>query len=135
MAEQTDDLMVTVRASDLRAVLQAADYVTNRSLVGPVDRMGDALALATMRRDAEREGQTVDVKQCGFCSQTGHTTDECPVAREHYCMSADGGCGHPWGYHVEDRGCTMPVDRHGLPITRNEQAVGSCGCQRKKEEA
>ena len=131
MSEQDDDLMVTVRASDLSAVLQAADYVTNRSLIGPVDRMGDALALATMQRDAA----PLETKHCGWCSKTGHTTDECVTIREHYCMKADGGCGHPWWYHTEDRGCTMPVDRLGLPISRNEHAVGPCGCQRQKEGA
>lgn len=58
MSDQTtenDALMVTVRAADLRAVLAAADYMTDRSLIGPVDRMSDAVALATMRADLDAE--------------------------------------------------------------------------------
>lgn len=47
--------MVTVRLEDLRVVLQKAEYVEDVSLRGPVDRMGDAVALATLRRDEEDE--------------------------------------------------------------------------------
>lgn len=49
-------VMVTVPAEDLAAVLEAAEYVTNTALRGPVDRMGDALALATMKAAREEEG-------------------------------------------------------------------------------
>jgi hypothetical protein len=48
-----NDATVTVSLEDLRAVLLAADYISNSSLRGPVDRLGDAVALATMRRDAQ----------------------------------------------------------------------------------
>lgn len=40
---------VTVDLEDLVAVLNAADYVHDRSLIGPVDRMGDAVALVRLR--------------------------------------------------------------------------------------
>lgn len=40
---------VTVNVDDLRTVLQAADYINDRSLLGPVDRMGDAVALVSLR--------------------------------------------------------------------------------------
>jgi ribosomal protein S28E/S33 len=46
--------MVEVPLEDLRAVLQAVDYMENRSLIGPVDRLGDIVALATMRREESR---------------------------------------------------------------------------------
>lgn len=54
-------MTVTVRADDLRAVLADADYTSNRRLVGPVDRMGDALALATVRADLEAERAALPV--------------------------------------------------------------------------
>jgi len=41
---EVTDLTVTVRADDLAAVLNAVDYMSDRTLIGPVDRMGDALA-------------------------------------------------------------------------------------------
>ena len=48
-----NELMVTVRADDLSAVLESTDYMSNRPLIGPVDRMGDALALARLREANE----------------------------------------------------------------------------------
>jgi hypothetical protein len=47
-------LMVTVRLDDLLAVLCAVDYIEDRSLVGPVDRMGDAAA--AVRLESKIEG-------------------------------------------------------------------------------
>lgn len=46
---------VTVNLDDLNAVLRKADYVNDRSLVGPVDRMGDAIASIRLRETLERE--------------------------------------------------------------------------------
>lgn len=46
---------VTVNLEDLRRVVQAADYMNDRSLIGPVDRLGDAIALATMKADLHAE--------------------------------------------------------------------------------
>lgn len=54
-AKVVEELMVSVRASDLRQVLGKAEYVEDKSLRGPVDRMGDALLLATMKRDEWEE--------------------------------------------------------------------------------
>lgn len=42
----------------------------------------------------------------------------------HYCAA----CGHPNDYHDAQRGCTMPLDRSGLPVTRTSETVSSCGC-------
>ena len=47
--------LVTVRVTDFRAVLRAVDYVRNRELLAPVDRLGDAVALATMRAELAAE--------------------------------------------------------------------------------
>ena len=44
--------MVSVRLEDLRLVLGKADYMLHRSLLGPVDRMADVVALASMKQDA-----------------------------------------------------------------------------------
>lgn len=111
MSEQystESDATVTVSLEDLRAVLDAVDYMADRSLIGPVDRLGDAVALATMRRDTERETRVIP-----------------PGEDPHYCPT----CDHPWGYHHAERGCTMPLDRDGLPIMRTDQEVRRCACR------
>lgn len=46
----------------------------------------------------------------------------------YYCPT----CEHPWGYHHVERGCTMPLDITGLPITRTDQEVGRCECRAVK---
>lgn len=43
----------------------------------------------------------------------------------YYCPS----CEHPRGYHDDQRGCTMPLDRYGLPIMRNDAQVAVCECR------
>lgn len=53
----SDVPMVTVRLDDLGAVLRAADYMADRSLIGPVDRMSDAAALVRMRADLANESE------------------------------------------------------------------------------
>ena len=42
----------------------------------------------------------------------------------YYCST----CRHPWGYHHEARGCTMPLDKVGLPVMRTDETVRSCAC-------
>jgi len=43
----------------------------------------------------------------------------------YYCPD----CGHPYGYHATDRGCTMPLSQHGLPVSSLEVTVRTCGCR------
>jgi hypothetical protein len=46
------------------------------------------------------------------------------TAENYYCE-----CGHPWGYHHAERGCTMPLSQHGLPVSSLEVTVRVCGCR------
>lgn len=49
-SKETEPLMVTVKADDLSAVLNAVGYMSKGLLVGPVDNMSDALILARMKK-------------------------------------------------------------------------------------
>jgi hypothetical protein len=50
--------------------------------------------------------------------------DSDPQEGSYYCE-----CGHPWGYHHAERGCTMPLSQHGLPVSSLEVTVRVCGCR------
>jgi hypothetical protein len=52
-----------------------------------------------------------------------HTADN--DAGTYYCPT----CQHPYGYHHETRGCTMPLDLSGLPVMRTWDTVGPCACR------
>lgn len=40
-------------------------------------------------------------------------------------------CNHPWGYHVPERGCSMPLNAAGVPKAYGESSR-PCGCQEKE---
>ena len=44
-----------------------------------------------------------------------------------YCSE----CQHPHGYHDAERGCTMPLDTEGLPLTNSRTVIpaGPCRCK------
>jgi hypothetical protein len=42
-----------------------------------------------------------------------------------YCAT----CSHPKSYHVEDRGCAMPLDPAGSPLGRTATVSHTCGCR------
>jgi len=44
------------------------------------------------------------------------------------------GCHHPWGYHDERRGCTMPLNQHGSPVSSREVTVRSCRCTESPDQ-
>lgn len=48
-----------------------------------------------------------------------------------YCLV----CHHPHGYHTTERGCTMPLDAAGLPVSRTSDTVRSCGCTTQRRDA
>lgn len=61
---------------------------------------------------------------------TGQSPEAAPAGPDSMFCEA---CAHPHGYHQPDRGCTMPVDRDGLPASRNSGPTTPCRCGESDE--
>lgn len=105
---------VIVSVDDLQAVLRHVNYMGNRDLVGPVDRMGDAACIVRQRLvlDAEAEAShVINPEAIGNPDMTPVVQATaglrallrpCPAA----APSRDGYCGGVNGHHAAD--CPAP---------------------------